>query len=104
MPENSISEKAHFHWSLADQSDSEVNGKQIRVHHFEPHTAGHVLANSFFIGFRLTNQISHAIKVRFGCAMSDNLQLVDQRAKICTLGSIQKMDRFEPRGNNQLKR
>jgi hypothetical protein len=78
---------------LANQSDSEVNGKQIRVHHFEPHTADHFLTNSFSIGFRLTNQVSHEIEVRFGFSKLDYLLSVVPGAKIRFSRGIQKKQR-----------
>jgi hypothetical protein len=89
MPENSIIEKVNSHSLLTDQSDSEVNGEHIRAHRFESHVTGPSLENSIFIGYQLTNQVSHETEVRFGFSMLDYLLSVGQAAKTCHSGTIQ---------------
>jgi hypothetical protein len=87
---NSIFWIIDFHWLLANQWDFEVNREHIRVPQFETQTAEHFPTNSIFIGFRLTNQVSHAIEVRFGFAMLDNLLFVVPGAEICLSVSMQR--------------
>ena len=89
LQKKSIFRKIDFHWMLANQWDFEVYDKQIRVPHFVPHTADHFPTNSIFIGVGLTNQVSHAIGVRFGFPMLDIRLSVVHGAKIRFSRNIQ---------------
>jgi hypothetical protein len=82
MPENSIFGIIDFHWLLANQWDFEVNREHIRVPHFETHVTHHFLKNSIFIGFRLTNHVSHDMELIFGFSMLDYLLSMVPGAKI----------------------
>jgi hypothetical protein len=82
---------------LANQWDFEGNGEQIRVHRTELRVIDHFLENSIFIGFWLTNQVSHETEVRFGFSMLDNLLSVGPREKIRLSGSNAKSSELEAR-------
>jgi hypothetical protein len=90
MQENSMFEEVNFHWLLINQSDFEANDEQIRVRRIESYGADYFFGNSIFIGFQLTNQVSHEIEVKFGFSMLDYLLSLVPGAKTCHSGSIRK--------------
>jgi hypothetical protein len=97
MQENSMFEEVNFHWLLINQSDFEANGEQIRVHRIEFQETDYFLENLIFIGFQLTNQVSHEMEVRFGFSIVDYLLSLVRGAKTCHSGSIQKSNELRGR-------
>ena len=88
--ENLIFEGVTFHQLLINQSDFDINGERIRVPRIVSHTADYFLENSILIGFRLANQVSQKIEVKFAFAMFDNLPSIVPGAKIRLTEGIQR--------------
>jgi hypothetical protein len=95
--ETLIFQKLNFYRLLTEQWDFQVIDEQSRIPRFDSYAADWFLEKSIFIGFQLTDRVSHEMEVIFGFAMLDYPVSLVTRAKMRLSGSMQKLTKLEVR-------